>query len=132
METVSTPEFRPFFEHLKAGRLAFPYCEDCGRYHWYPMPRCPHCRGVEIAWRAVEGPAEVYTWTVVRHAFDPALADELPYVVALVVFAEAPGVRLLTNLVEVEPADIAIAMAVAPIFPEPSEPSPRVTFRPLA
>ncbi len=131
MDAASTPEFQPFFEHLRAGRLAFPFCRDCGQGHWYPMPLCPHCQSAEIAWRPVEGPGEVFTWTVVRHAFDPALADRLPYVVALVVFAEAPGVRLLTNLIEVEADAIAIGMAVAPVFPVPDLAAPRLCFQPV-
>lgn len=110
------PAFRPFWDGVAEGTLRFPYCGACRRFHWYPMPRCPHCGDQDIDWRAVGGPAEVYSWTVVRHAFSEAVAGQVPYVVALVTFADAPGVRLITNLVDVATDDISIGMAVGPVF----------------
>lgn len=119
-------EFRPFFAGLARGQLAFPRCADCGRFHWYPMQLCPFCRGASIAWEAVSGVGRVFSWTVVRHDFDPAF--RAPYIVALLEFADAPGVRLITNLVEIEVEDLAIGMAVAAVFPTAGE---RVLFRPV-
>lgn len=122
----SDPGFAGHFAGLREGALRFPYCAACARFHWYPMPRCPHCRAPSWSWRAVAGRAELYSWTVVRHPFDPAFAAELPYVVALVTFADAPEVRLVTNLVGVEAARIAIGMAVDPVFDRAGS---RVQFR---
>lgn len=108
------PEFQGFFDGLAAGRLAFPCCRRCGRHHWYPMPRCPSCLAAEIDWRPVAGRGEILSFTVVRHAFDKGRA--LPYVVALVTFPDAPGVRLVTRIVGVEPDGLAIGLPVQAVI----------------
>lgn len=120
------PEFAGFFEAARGGRLAFPRCESCGRFHWYPMKACPHCRSRDIAWRPVAGNGEIFSWTVVRHAFDPAYRDRLPYVIALVEFADAPGIRLVTNIEEADPESLRIGMQVRPVFRQDG----LVSFRP--
>src|SRR5690349_4188942 len=90
---MSTPdEFKPFFSALSRRTIAFPKCEQCGRFHWYPMMRCPHCLGERIGWKDVRPKGSVYTWTVYRHAFQPAWKTKLPYVVGVVEFDDAPGV----------------------------------------
>lgn len=123
-------EFKGFFDNVAAGRVAFPKCTGCGKFHWYPMPRCPHCRSSAIAWAPVEGRAEIYSFTEVRHAFDKSRKGKLPYIVAIVTFADAPGVRLVTNIVGVELAAISIGQAVAPVFGTDEAGRPLVQFRP--
>jgi uncharacterized OB-fold protein len=121
-------EFLPFWEGLRAGRISFPKCESCGRFHWYPMKRCPHCKSDRIAWAAVKGDGTLYTFTIVRFPFSPEFRDKLPYVVALVEFPDAPGVRLITELVDVPHEAIRIGMQVKPIPPRADNAYPTVTF----
>lgn len=124
-------EFIPHFDGLARGDIQLPYCIDCSRFHWYPMPRCPHCQSCEIHWKTVSGNAKLFSWTVVRHAFHPSLKGELPYVVALVTFDDAPGVRLVTNLVGVAPEDIQMGISLRPVFDNSSEERPKVKFSPV-
>lgn len=126
------PEFAGFFENAREGRLAFPHCPACDRFHWYPMPRCPHCQNAGWLWRPVSGPGEIHTFTSVRHAFDKSWGDRLPYTVALVTIADAPGVRLITNIVDAAPSDLRIGDPVEPIFPAPHGPMDLIVFRPVA
>lgn len=123
------PEFRGFFEHARSGRLAFPRCAACGLFHWYPMPRCPHCRSADVSWQPIEGRGELFSFTEVRHAFDKARKDRLPYIVALVTFADAPGVRFVTNIEGSELTALRIGQAVAPVFTADASGTPLVTFR---
>jgi hypothetical protein len=58
----------------------------------------------------------VYSFTVVRQAFDPAFLREVPYVVALVELDEQPGLRVLANLVDVALDAVEIGMRVAVAF----------------
>ncbi len=125
------PEFRGHFERLSAGEVAFPFCEDCNRWHWYPMPLCPHCRSARIAWRPVGGVGEIWSWTVVRHPFDPAFRDKLPYVVALVCFEEAPGIRLIANVEGASPDELRIGLPVELVPAAGDDPRPHPVFRPL-
>jgi uncharacterized protein len=128
-EPAVAEEFRPYFEGLRQGELRFPRCERCLRFHWYPMKLCPHCRSAQIAWTAVTGPAKVFTWTEVHHAFDPGFTLKPPYVVALIEFDDAPGVRLVANLEGLAPGQAAIGLAVRPEFSKAGHDT-RVTFRP--
>jgi len=121
-------EFLPFWEGLRAQRLSFPRCEDCGRFHWYPMRLCPHCKSPRIAWTAVEGEGTLYSFTIVRYPFTPDYKDKVPYVVALVEFPDAPGVRLITDLVDVPHERIRIGMRVKPILPPTNEAYPTALF----
>ena len=45
---------RPFWAGCREGILRMPRCA-CGAYVWYPQPRCPACRGIEIEWQPVSG-----------------------------------------------------------------------------
>lgn len=123
------PEFDGFLANVSDGRIAFPRCRACGRFHWYPMPRCPHCRSTDIDWQPVAGPAQVFSFTIVRHGFDKRRAAALPYVVGLVTFADAPGVRLVTNIVGTGALEIAIGDAVVPIFASDDPHGAAVVFR---
>ena len=126
------PEFAGFFEHARHGRLAFPRCKACGRAHWYPMPICPHCQSHDISWQSVSGRGEIFSYTRVRHAFDRSRREQLPYVVALVIFADAPGVQLITNIVDSTDADIAIGQAVEPVFAASDASQSPLAFRLVA
>ena len=120
--------FSPFWEYLAQGRIAFPRCADCGRHHWYPKALCPWCQSLRIEWAEVGGGAELYSWTVVRRAFTPEYEDKIPYTVALVEFADAPGVRLLTNLLP-DDAPWRCGMALTPTFETGAgDRRPRVVF----
>ena len=130
MSDTGLPEYTAFAEHLRQGQLCFPRCRDCGQFHWYPKPACPHCQSSSIDWQGVAGPGEIFSYTIVRHAFDEKWRGALPYIVALVTFRDAPGVRLVTNLVGVEPPEsLRIGAAVQPIFPVSDTSETRVLFR---
>jgi len=122
-------EFAGFFEHARQGSLAFPRCAACARFHWYPMPVCPHCRHADVTWQPISGPGEIFSFTTVRHAFEPTRRSRLPYVVALVTFEDAPGVQLVTNIIDSPPEAIAIGARVQPVFPPPDAGEPAVLFR---
>ena len=129
MTAPHLPEHAEFFEHLRAGNLCFPRCRDCNRFHWYPKSACPHCKSAALTWRSVAGRGEVFSFTVVHHAFDEKWKDRLPYIVGLVTFADAPGVRFITNIVGIAPEALRIGAAVQPVFPPTDADEPRVLFQ---
>jgi uncharacterized OB-fold protein len=110
------PEFAGFFESARRGVLSFPRCAACARFHWYPMPRCPHCQSADVRWEAVSGRGELFSFTSVKHAFDPKRADSLPYTVGLVTFADAPGVQFITNIIHAPAEALTIGMPVDAVF----------------
>jgi len=89
-------------------RFTLPRCEDCGKFHFYPRPVCPHCTGACIAWTEASGRGEVYSHSTVYRAPSPAFKDDLPYVIAIVKTDEGP--HLLSRVVGVSPQQVRIGM----------------------
>lgn len=50
---------RPYRELLADGVATIPFCADCGRWFYYPRPRCPRCLGDRIRHDPVPGPLTV-------------------------------------------------------------------------
>ncbi|MGH3166722.1 MAG: Zn-ribbon domain-containing OB-fold protein [Trebonia sp.] len=107
---------RPYWAAAREGRLVIQECGECRRLLHPPLPSCPdcHCHGRRLGWREVSGAGTVYSATIVRHATHVALADEIPYVVAIVELAEGP--RLVTNITGCPPEDVAVGLPVRAIF----------------
>jgi uncharacterized OB-fold protein len=73
---------------------------------------CPSCRSLEHEWVETLGTGTVYSYSVLHHPQNPAF--DYPILAALVDLDE--GVRLVTDLVEVAPADVTIGMPVEVTF----------------
>jgi uncharacterized protein len=99
-EPVPTPETLPFWEGCAAGELRIQHCTACDRYVFYPRLRCPHCGAGDLEWATSDGTATLHSY-VISHRPAPGFAGETPYVIAVVELPE--GVRMMTNLVHVEP-----------------------------
>lgn len=93
-----TAEFLPFFEATGRDHIAFPKCEECHRFHWYPLQRCPHCMSARLTWSRVAKRATLYSWTMIHHPFTEADAARVPHLVGLVDLVEAEGVRLVVAI----------------------------------
>jgi uncharacterized OB-fold protein len=116
---VDDPLTAEFFAGAARGELVVPRCESCGAYVWYPRDACPRDGGA-LAWTRVRGRGTLFSWTVVQRAFLPAFADKVPFVSALVALDEDPAVRIVTYLVDADPAALEADAAV------------EVDFRPLS
>ncbi len=127
---IAIDGFQPFWDAAASGELRFPACCTCERFHWYPMVRCPYCNGSDIEWKSIKPIGSVYSWTVVQRPFDTAFKNWTPYIVGLIEFIGAPGVRLITNLVDVEPQAIQFSMTVSPAFDLYDTAESRLMFRP--
>lgn len=109
------PDSAPFWEGLAEGRLLLQQCRACARHRFPPAETCPHCRSAEAEWRPAAGTGRVYSWIVVRHPIPAEVfADEVPYVVALIDLDE--GVRIVSNLVGIEPEAVRDGMPVRVVF----------------
>ncbi len=69
-----------------------------------------------FSWQPVSGFGRVKTWTVMRTAFLPGFADDIPYVVADIELDEQPGLRMAARLRNVAAAEIRIGMPVQVAF----------------
>ena len=109
-----TPESQPFWDGAALGELRIQRCNACERFWFPPSNRCQHCWSDDVEWRTVSGRAELYTFTVYRRAYAPALKEQLPYVVGIVELEEGP--RLVTNVVGCDPDDVRVGMPLQVIF----------------
>jgi hypothetical protein len=104
-----TPETEFFWTAGADGRLRFLRCNDCYTYIHPPAPVCPTCTSRSLTPEPVTGRGTVVTFTV-NHQ-DWGLLPP-PYVIALVELVEQPGLRLTTNLVNVDAASVRSGMDV--------------------
>lgn len=91
---------------LAAGRLMLPFCDACGRAHFFPRVLCPHCGAGAITFREASGRGTVHSTTVLRRK--PDEGGDLN--IALVDFAE--GGRMMTRVDGLPPAEVRIGLAV--------------------
>ena len=110
---------REFWSAAARGELAVPRCGACRRYVWYPDGTCRFCGAHTFTWAAVSGRGRLFSWSVVRRAFIPQLAADVPYVAGLVAIEEDAAVRIVTRIVDCDPALLRVDMPM------------RVVFRPL-
>lgn len=89
-------------------RFTLPRCGDCGKFHFYPRPVCPHCASTRIAWADASGRGEVYSHSTVYRAPSPEFKKDLPYVIAIVQTDEGP--HLLSRIVGVAPDAVKIGL----------------------
>jgi hypothetical protein len=106
----------PFWAAAAEGTLCIQRCARCERLQYPPEITCQRCHSDELGYAAVSGQASVYSFAEVDRAFHDGFAAELPYLVALVALDEDPGVRMFTNLVDVEAGSVEVGMAVSVTF----------------
>jgi len=97
----------PFWQAGSEGRLVFPRCRNCGTFRWPAGPFCPDCQTQEVDW-VPAGQGRIYSYTVLPDRFD-VTKFRVP---ALVEFAAAPGVRLVSALVDAPAEHIIIGATV--------------------
>ena len=104
------PESEPFWKGCAEERLVVPWCGDCHRFHFYPRRFCPYCDARDIEWREASGDGTVYSFAVVQKPIEKAFSSLVPYVIAIVELEE--GIRMLSHVVDVDPADMQCGMHV--------------------
>ena len=102
-----------FWAGVAAGRLLGRRCAACDYLQHPPSPMCPRCGSVDWVVTDLAGTGSVYSWVVSRH---PSQPDEDARIVALIELDE--GVRMVSNLRDVELAGIYPGLRVEVGFPE--------------
>jgi len=118
----------PFWQAAVGHRLVVQRCTECGRTRLPPAPVCPECRGTESDWKEVSGRGEVYTYTLVHRPI--AVGQPLPTAIAVIALEDAGGVRMISNLVGIDSAQIRIGMPVEVVFEDMSTDLAIPRFRP--
>ncbi|MBW2419268.1 MAG: Zn-ribbon domain-containing OB-fold protein [Deltaproteobacteria bacterium] len=118
----------PWWQAAAEHRLVVQRCTDCDHARFPPAPVCPECRSGNSDWKELSGRGEVYTYTVVHRPI--AAGQKLPYVVAVIALEDSGGLRIISNIVEVEPDALEIGMPVAVVWEDMSADLAVPRFRP--
>lgn len=102
-----------FWEATAQRTLKLLRCTACRTWIHYPRPVCRSCGSADLAPDVVSGRGTVYSFTVTHQA---VAGYEPPFAVVIVELEEQPGLRMVSNLVDVAPGDIRIGMPVEVMF----------------
>ncbi|MEV0084762.1 OB-fold domain-containing protein [Saccharopolyspora sp. NPDC050642] len=108
------PETKPFWEATTRHELLLKRCDSREAVIWYPRQVCPACSSTATTWFPASGRGMIYSFTVVRRG--QGYRGVGPYMLAYVELEEGP--RLLTNIVDCNPDDVAIGDPVEVVFHE--------------
>jgi uncharacterized OB-fold protein len=115
-------ETREYWTAATDGRLLIARCGSCERVHHYPRVMCPFCWSEDVTAVEASGRATLYTYSTIFMNDLPPFKERLPYTAAVVELAEGP--RLMTTIVDADPADLRIGM---PLRAKPLEIADGVT-----
>lgn len=100
----------PFWEAAAEHRLVVQRCTACGTTRLPPAPVCAECQSTEAEWKTLSGRGEIYTYTLAHRPVAPG--QPLPTVIAVIALEGSGGLRMISNIVEAEPDEIAIGAPV--------------------
>jgi uncharacterized OB-fold protein len=107
-DPIMMPGDKPYFDAAAEGKLMLKKCGDCGEHHHYPRALCPNCFSDRVAWVQAKGTGEIYSYSVTRRG------GPIPYAIAYVTLDE--GVKMMTNIVDVDLDAIRIGQRVKVVF----------------
>jgi uncharacterized OB-fold protein len=121
------PETAAFWEATARGVLKLQRCQACQTTVWYPRFVCPACHRQDLVWFDATGRGTLYSFTVTTRGI-LEYKDCGPYVLALVQLDEGP--KMMTNIVDVDPAELSIGQAVEVVFHDTGAGTALPRFRP--
>lgn len=108
---LSDPNFAPFWEGTSEHKLKIQQCGDCGTHRWPPRVTCRNCRSTNVGWVEVAPKGTLFTYTTVGRATAKGFAN-VPYAVGFVSLDAPSGIRIIGNVVGVDPSQLVIGMAL--------------------
>jgi uncharacterized OB-fold protein len=103
----------PFWRACLEQRFLLHRCTACGRGYW-PASCCVEHGAQAMQWQDASGRGAVHTYTIVHHAYDAALAERIPYALAVVKLDEGPFFH--TDIVGCEPSEVHVGMRVEVVW----------------
>jgi uncharacterized OB-fold protein len=126
------PWTEPFWLGAREHRLVAQRCTSCGTFRMPPSGFCRACRQQGVEWVELSGEGTVYSFIVTHQALIPQLKEYVPYVTAVVELDDAPGIRLISNLVDTEVDDVHVGLPVTVTWEDVHENATIPRFRPTA
>lgn len=124
------PETKPYWEASKNHELVIPRSKTTGEFFFYPRALSPGDDMTDdIEWVKSSGKAKVWAYSIHHMGPSKAYKGEPPYVVALIEMNE--GVKMMTNIVDVDPKNVKIGMEVEVIFDDVTDEVTLPKFKPV-
>jgi len=123
---------REYWEGCKRRELRIQRCADCGHFRFPPLSGCRDCASTRAEWVPVSGRGRVFSFTIVVHPAIPQVSEDVPYNVVVVELDDAPGARLISNVLDVAPEDIHVGMELELVWDEPEPDVVLPRFRPAS
>jgi uncharacterized OB-fold protein len=105
-----TSDSAEFWSSARERAVRLQRCERCGEYRYYPSPICHFCSSDEFTWQPISGAGTIYSYTVLERAKGNPFEGDVPITIVLVELAEGPV--MMSNLIDGDPADLAIGARV--------------------
>lgn len=122
-----TPTTQPFWDGAKDGKLMLQYDPVSRKYQFWPRQCSVRTGKRNLRWQETSGKGEIYSFTV-THVPTAGFEDKVPYALGLVELDE--GVRIIGNLVNIDPEDVKIGMRVRVAWEKLSEDIDYFAFEP--
>jgi uncharacterized protein len=124
---IVTEDSAAFWDAADEGRLVAQRCAACGRLRHPPRPMCPECGSLEVEVAELSGRGVVYSYALLHHPQHPAFV----YPVLAVLIDLEEGIRVVSNLVGIEPDEIRIGLPVQVEFVSTDGDHQVPVFRPV-
>ncbi|HET8705568.1 MAG TPA: zinc ribbon domain-containing protein, partial [Pseudomonadales bacterium] len=98
MQIATDPWTEPFWLAAKNETLVAPKCGQCGTFRMPPTPYCPKCQSQNTLWPSLSGKGTIYSFAICTKSPYADIADFL-YIPIIVELEDAPGIRLVSNLI---------------------------------
>ncbi len=103
----------PFWAAARDEKLLLQHDPGTGQWQFWPRPNSVVTGQADLAWRESAGRGFLYSYTMSAIPA-PGFEHRMPYAVGLIELDE--GVRIIANLIDVDPTDIAIGMRVRVVW----------------
>jgi uncharacterized protein len=117
---VPDPVSQFYWDAAKSGKLAIQGFPEIGLLQHPPSPVPEVAGGAEagLTPSAVEvsGRGTLFAYTILHQPFHPGFVDAVPLIIGLTELDDAPGVRILTNIVEADPQELRCGLAMEVVF----------------
>ena len=109
---------------FSSGAVRIQTCTSCDARQHPPEQICHRCGSMTFGSTDLGPGGTVHSYTVAHYAVNPALADSVPYAVVLVALDDDPDIRIIGNVLGVDPAEVHIGMKVTATWVEAGAPAP--------
>ncbi len=119
---------KPFWEGLQKELLLLQRCSVCTGWQWGPEWSCHRCHSFELRYEEVSPVGVIFSYERVWHPVHPALKEQGPYLIVLVVLPQAGEVRMVGNLLGDPRQEVPIGAEVRGVFEHHNDTEPAFTL----